>query len=394
MTLEASRLARRYAIVGVGEAGLGKAQPGDTALSLQCRSARDALLDAGLKLADVDGVFAHWDDRANALLVSEYLGITPKYVDNTVVGGGSPLTHLIHAMAAIEAGLCSVALVTYGSTQRLDHSRSRGGQATDPRSPSSQFVAPYGVLQPISWYAMLAQRYLHRYGAKAEDLGEVAINARRWAQLNPQATLRTPLTMEEYLASPMISDPLRKADICLVSDGAGAMILTRAEHARELARPPVYIAGFGDAYLHHMTPFSTDDLFENAVITDCTDRALNMSGLARSELSMLQIYDAFTINVSVALEAMGFCAPGEAGEFLRSGIASPGGALPVNTSGGGLAFNHSGQFGMQLMIESVRQLRHECGERQVPNARNCMVTAGGILMSAQMNMVLTRDDRV
>ncbi|MCW8278521.1 thiolase [Pseudomonas sp. PCH199] len=388
MTNDPSRLADHYAIVGIGEAGLGKAEPGDTALSLQCRSARDALLDAGLALADVDGVFAHWDDRANALLVSEYLGITPRHVDSTVVGGGSPLTHLIHAMAAIEAGLCSVALVTYGSTQRLDHSRSRGGVVTDPRSPSGQFIAPYGVLSPISWYAMLAQQYLHRYQACAEDLGAVAINARRWAGLNPQATLREPLTIDAYLASPLICDPLRKADICLVSDGAGALILTRADHARSLAKAPVFIRGFADTYLHHATPLGSSDWLDYGVIGDCANRALRMSGIPRSELSMVQIYDAFTINVLVALEAMEFCAPGQAGAFLRSGIAAPGGALPVNTSGGGLAFNHSGQFGMQLLIESVRQLRGECGERQVANASSCLVQASGLLMSAYMTMVL------
>ncbi|MEB2626000.1 thiolase C-terminal domain-containing protein [Pseudomonas sp. YuFO8] len=391
MTLDASRLAGRYAIVGVGEAGLGKAQPGDTALSLQCRSARAALLEAGLTLADVDGVFAHWDDRANALLVSEYLGITPRYVDSTVVGGGSPLTHLIHAMAAIDAGLCSVALVTYGSTQRLDHSRQRGGVVTDPRSPSGQFVAPYGVLSPISWYAMLAQQYLHRYQASPEDLGEVAINARRWAHLNPQATLRQPLTMEEYLASPLISDPLRKADICLVNDGAGALILTKAEYARTLARPPVFIRGFADTYRGHVTPINTFDWLDDGVTSACVERALCMSGIARSELSMVQIYDAFTINVLVGLESMGVCEPGQAGALLRSGIAAPGGALPVNTSGGGLAFNHSGQFGMQLMIESVRQLRGECDARQVANASSCLVQTGGLVMSAFMYMVLANE---
>jgi acetyl-CoA C-acetyltransferase len=390
MTIDSSRPAGRYAIVGVGEAGLGKALPGDTALSLQCKSARAALLDAGLTLPDVDGVFAHWDDRANALLVSEYLGITPRYVDSTVVGGGSPLTHLIHAMAAIDAGLCSVALVTYGSTQRLDQSRKRDGLFADPRSPSGQFVSPYGVLSPISWYAMLAQQYLHRYQASSEDLAEVAINARRWAHLNPQATLRDPLTMEAYLASPLISDPLRKADICLISDGAGALILTKAEHASTLAKPPIFIRGFADTFRQHVTPVSPTDWLDHGVIAGCTERALQMAGIARNELSMLQIYDAFTINVLVALEAMGFCAPGQAGAFLRSGIAAPGGALPVNTSGGGLAFNHSGQFGMQLMIESVRQLRGECGERQVANASSCLVQAAGLVMSAFMCLVLAK----
>lgn len=393
MNLDASRLAGRYAIVGVGEAGLGKAEPGDTALSLQCRSAREALLDAGLTLADVDGVFAHWDDRANALLVSEYLGIQPRYVDSTVAGGGSPLTHLIHAMAAIDAGLCSVALITYGSTQRLDRSRNRAGLITDARSPSGQFVLPYGMLNPIGWYAMLAQLYLHRRGATAEDFGAAAINARRWAQLNPRAELREPLTMQDYLASPPVADPLRRADICLVSDGAGAMVITRAERARDLARAPVFVRGFGDVYLHHMTPVGPADWLDGGALSICAERSLTMAGIARSELSMVQIYDAFTINVLYGLEAMGFCEPGEAGAFLRSGAASPGGALPVNTSGGGLAFNHSGQFGMQLCIESVRQLRGECDERQVPGATSCMVQAGAMVMSAYMTIVLANEVR-
>lgn len=387
---DASRLAGRCAIVGVGEAGLGKAAPGDTALSLQCRSARTAMLEAGLAPADIDGVFAHWDDRANALLVAEYLGIQPRHVDSTVTGGGSPLTHIVHAMAAIEAGLCEVALIAYGSTQRLDQSRKRGGLVTDPRSPSGQFVLPYGMLNPIGWYAMLAQLYMHRTGATAEDLAAVAINARRWAALNPNAALRTPLTLEEYLASPLVSDPLRKADICLVSDGAGAMILTRIERARSLARPPVVVSGFGDTYRQHMTPLGTSDWLDDGALAGCADRALDMAGIARGELSMVQIYDAFTVNVLVALEAMGFCAPGEAGAFMASGAAGPGGRLPVNTSGGGLAFNHSGQFGMQLLIESVRQLRGECGARQVEGARSCLVQAGGMVMSAYMAMVLVK----
>jgi acetyl-CoA C-acetyltransferase len=154
----------------------------------------------------------------------------------------------------------------------------------------------------------------------------------------------------------------------------------------------VYIRGFADTYRHHVTPLASTDWLDPGVIADCAERALHMSGIARDELSMVQIYDAFTINVLVALEAMGFCAPGEAGAFLRSGIAAPGGALPVNTSGGGLAFNHSGQFGMQLLIESVRQLRGECAERQVANASSCLVQASGLLMSAFMTMVLAKGD--
>jgi acetyl-CoA C-acetyltransferase len=381
-------LAGRYAIVGVGEAGLGKAPAGSTALSLQCQSARLAILDAGLGLADIDGVFAHWDDRANALLVSEYLGIHPRYVDNTVVGGQSSITHLVHAMAAIEAGLCDVALVTYGSTQRLDQSRAKGGLIQDPRSPMGQFTTPYGMLNPVGYYAMLAQLYASRHGGAPEDLGEVALAARRWAQLNPKAARQEPLTMEDYLASPVIADPLRKLDICQVNDGAGAVILTSAERARDLAQKPVLIRGFGDTYRHHMTPLSTEDWLDNGALRMVANAALAMAQIARRDIDVVQIYDAFTINVLVALEALGFCDPGGAGEFVAGGRIAPGGGLPVNTSGGGLSFNHSGQFGTQLLIEAVRQLRGECDLRQVPKARTCLVQASGMVMSAHMVMVL------
>lgn len=384
-------LAGRYTIVGVGEAGLGRAPAGSTSLSLQCRAARLAMLDAGLGLADIDGVFAHWDDRANALLVAEYLDIHPRYVDNTVVGGQSNITHLVHAMAAIEAGLCEVALVTYGSTQRLDKSRARGGVVQDPRSPMGQFATPYGMLNPVGYYAMLAQLYLSRFGCAPEDLGEVALAARRWAQLNPNAALQAPLTMDDYLASPMIADPLRKLDICQINDGAGAMILTSTDRARDLAQKPVSIRGFGDTYRHHMTPLGNEDWLDNGALRMVADDALAMAQLDRQDIDLVQIYDAFTINVLVALEALGFCEPGGAGAFVGGGRIAPGGAFPLNTSGGGLSFNHSGQFGMQLTIEAVRQLRGECDLRQVPGARTCLVQAGGMVMSAHMVVILGAD---
>ncbi|MFL9899333.1 thiolase [Paraburkholderia fungorum] len=381
-------LSGRYAIAGVGEAGMGKAQPGDTALSLQCEAARLAILDAGLKAADIDAVFAHWDDRAAGLLVTEYMGLDPRYVDSTVVGGQSNLTHIVHAMAAMEAGLCDVALITYGSTQRLDRSRSRGGHAQDARMPNGQFVLPYGMLSPIGFYAMQARLHMQRYGTQAQDLGEVALAARRWAQLNPHAVARSPLTMEDYLASPLVADPLRKLDICQVSDSAGAIVLVRAERAHDLRRPPVLVQSFAERYIQHATPFGTDDWIDNGLLAEMGRLALERAGLTRSDIDVVQIYDAFTINVLIGLEELGFCGRGESGAFVKSGRIAPGGAFPLNTSGGGLSFNHGGMFGMPLMIESVRQLRGDCGERQVPGARNCLLQAGGLVMSAYMVMIL------
>ncbi|MDM0030001.1 acetyl-CoA acetyltransferase [Variovorax saccharolyticus] len=390
--MDPKALSGRYAVVGVGEAGMGKARPGDTALSLQCEAARQAILDAGLKPSDIDGVFAHWDDRAAGLLVTEYMGLSPRHVDSTVVGGQSNLTHVAHAMAAMEAGLCEAALITYGSTQRLDRSRQRGGHAQDARMPSGQFVLPYGMLSPIGFYAMQARLHMHRYGTRPEDLGEVALAARRWAQLNPDAIARSPLTMEDYLAAPMIADPLRKFDICQVSDSAGAIVLVRAERARDLRRPPVLVRGFAEQYIQHATPFGTDDWIDNGVLAAMGRLALQRAGLGRPDIDIVQIYDAFTINVLIGLEELGFCGRGESGAFVEGGRIAPGGAFPMNTSGGGLSFNHGGMFGMPLMIESVRQLRGDCGERQVPNARNCLLQAGGLVMSAYMVMVLGAAD--
>ncbi|SFN51239.1 acetyl-CoA acetyltransferase [Variovorax sp. OV329] len=381
-------LSGRYAIAGVGEAGMGKAKPGDTALSLQCDAARQAIVDAGLKPSDIDGVFAHWDDRAAGLLVTEYMGLAPRYVDSTVVGGQSNLTHIAHAMAAMEAGLCEVALISYGSTQRLDRSRSPGGAAQDARMPSGQFVLPYGMLSPIGFYAMQARLHMHRYGTRAEDLGEVALAARRWAQLKPDAVAQAPLTMEDYLASPMIADPLRKLDICQVTDSAGAVVLVRADRARDLRRTPVLVRGFAEQYIQHATPFGTDDWIDNGVLAKMGRMALERANLTRADIDLVQIYDAFTINVLVGLEELGFCERGESGDFVRGGRIAPGGAFPMNTSGGGLSFNHGGMFGMPLLIESVRQLRGDCGERQVQGVRNCLMQAGGLVMSAYMVMVL------
>ncbi|MDM0117137.1 thiolase [Variovorax sp. J22R133] len=389
--MDPKALSGRYAIAGIGEAGMGKAQPGDTALSLQCDAARQAILDAGLKPADIDGVFAHWDDRAAGLLVTEYMGLTPSYVDSTVVGGQSNLTHVAHAMAAMEAGLCNVALITYGSTQRLDRSRSRGGTMQDARMPSGQFVIPYGMLSPIGFYAMQAQLHKHRYGTRAEDLGAVALAARHWAQLNPNAIAQGPLTMDDYLASPMVADPLRKLDICQVTDSAGAVVLVRADHARDLPRQPVLVQGFAEQYIQHATPFGTDDWIDNGVLARMGHLALQRAGMTRDDIDLVQIYDAFTIGVLIGLEELGFCGRGESGAFVQGGRIAPGGAFPMNTSGGGLSFNHGGMFGMPLMIESVRQLRGDCGDRQVKGVRNCLMQAGGLVMSAYMVMVLGTD---
>ena len=380
-------LSKSVAIVGVAESDLGKV-PGKSALELQAQAAMLALADAGLKLSDVDGVFAHTDDRFSSLQVSEFLGLRPRFVDSTNVGGMSNLLHVQRAMAAIAAGMCEVALITYGSTQLSDDSRKGGAVAADvPHTPRGQFILPYGHLSPIGYYAMVAQLHMHRYGTTPKDLAEVAVAARRWAQLNPKAYRREPTSIDEVMASPLVAEPLRQRDCCLVTDGGGAMVVVSAERARDLRRKPVYVLGAAETHVHHYTPFNTGDWLDTGVASTA-EAALRMAGVTRADIDVVQIYDHFTIGVIQSLEELGFCKRGEGGAFVADGALAPGGRLPVNTSGGGLSYGHPGMFGMFVAIEAVRQLRGECGERQLPKAELALCHAPGLVFSCNTTMIL------
>ncbi|MDN3988858.1 acetyl-CoA acetyltransferase [Zwartia vadi] len=379
-------LSKYVAIVGAAESDLGKV-PGMSALELQAQAAHRALKDAGLSLKDVDGVFAHTDDRMSSLQLSEYLNIRPSYVDSTNVGGMSNVLHIRHAIAAISAGMCSVALITYGSTQLSSSTRKVGGAFDDPRSPAGQFIAPYGQLSPIGYYAMVANLHMNRYGTTSEQLAEVAVAARKWAQLNPKAYRQEPLTIDDVLNSPMVADPLHTRDICLVTDAGGAIILTSAERAKDLKRPPVYVLGIAESFSHHYTPFSIEDWLDTSVAATAQS-ALDMAGVKREELDVVQIYDHFTIGVIQALEELGFCQRGEGGEFVTGGRLAPGGDFPINTSGGGLSYNHPGMFGMLLILEAVHQLRKEAGDRQLSRSDIALVHAPGLVFSANSTMIL------
>ncbi|WP_144640427.1 acetyl-CoA acetyltransferase [Bordetella genomosp. 13] len=374
------------AIVGAAESDLGRV-PGLSPLEMQGQAARRALLDAGLTLADVDGVFAHTDDKFSSLQVSEHLNIRPRYVDSTNVGGLSNVLHLQHAIAAISAGLCSVALITYGSTQLSDGSRKLTPLGEDMRSPRGQFIAPYGQLNPIGYYAMVAQRHMHQYGTTREALAEVALAARRWAMLNPNAYRREPSSIEEILASAPIAEPLHQRDCCLVTDGGGAVVVTTAERARDLRRPPVHILGMEAAFSHHYTPFEVQDWLDTRV-AQTAQAALDQAGLTRQDIDVVQIYDHFTIGVIQSLEELGFCKRGEGKDFVAGGRLGPDGDFPINTSGGGLSYNHPGMFGMLLLIEAVKQLRKECGERQLPRAERALVHAPGLVFSTNTTLIL------
>ncbi|MEO7940102.1 MAG: thiolase, partial [Burkholderiaceae bacterium] len=261
------------------------------------------------------------------------------------------------------------------------------GLVEDPRSSRGQFIVPHGQLSPIGYYAMVAQLHMQRYGSSPSDLAEIAVAARQWANLNPKAYRHGPLSHEDVMASAVIASPLRGRDCCLVTDGGGALIVTSAARARDLAKPPVYVKGMAETFSHHYTPLDIEDWLDTRV-AETANEALAMADVTRDDIEVVQIYDHFTIGVLQSLEELGFCARGEGKDFVQGGRLAPGGAFPINTSGGGLSYGHPGMFGIFLVIEAVRQLRGECGERQIAGAKHALCHAPGLVFSANTTMIL------
>jgi len=372
-------------IVGVAESDSGSL-PDRTAWQLHHQAARAALADAGLKKDDVDGLFSCGDDWTHALQLAEYLGLQPTYVDSTQLGGASWECFVGHAVAALQAGMCNVALLVYGSTSRSDGQRRRAGDAAPPPRGPAQYEAPYG-LTLIGKYALAARRHMHDYGTTSRQLAAVAVAAHRWAQQNPKAfRYGKPLSLEDALKTRMIADPLRQADCCLRTDGGGAVILTTAERARDLRQKPIRVLGAAHAVSHlHLSQWADMPDFTAA---QSGRRALQQAGISARDVDVLEVYDAFTIMVLLTLEALGFCGRGESGAFAETGALAPGGTLPTNTDGGGLACNHPGMRGLFLLIEATHQLRGACGNRQVPNARVALCNGTGGYLSSCGTVVL------
>ncbi len=374
-----SASSRRAAIVGVAESDLGRT-PDKTVLQLQQQAARAALEDAGLGFGDVEALFSagNWAWSTN-LMLAEYLGITPKYTDTTNIGGSSFEAHIGHAVAGIEAGLFDVALITYGSTQRSDRSRGRGNivyKLTD------QYEQPFGLPTPVGAYALAAMRHMYKYGTTSEQLAEVAVATRKWAAMNDKAMMRDPITIEDVLNSRWIAEPLHLLDCCLVTDGGGAVVVTSAERAKDTRKAPVWIVGHGEAHTHNSIA-NMPDLATHRAAMLSGQTAFAMAGLTPGDIDVAEIYDSFTITVILTLEALGFCGIGEGGAFVSGQRTAPGGPFPMNTNGGGLSYCHPGMYGIFLLIEATRQLRGECGARQVADARIALAHGtGGVLSSA------------
>ncbi len=349
-----------------------------SALELHADAGRRALADAGLTIADVDGIAAAGH---SPIAVAHYLGITPTYVDGTMVGGCSYLVHVRHAVAAIAAGLARVVLITHGES-----GRSRVGappRAMDATSPMGQFESPYGTMGPPTMFPMGVLRFMKETGLTHEQLASVAVAQRRWSSQVPRAKFRDLITIDDVFNSPMIAYPMHLLECCVVTDGGGALVVTSAEWARANPGPkkPVYILGTGEAaetpLVSMMEDFTSSQAFKLSSAS-----AFAEARLGPRDIDHVMIYDAFAHLPIYGLEDLGFVGRGEAGPFIEEGHTSPGGPLPMNTNGGGLSYTHTGMYGMFLIQESVRQLRKEA-PAQVPNVEISLAQGvGGMFMAA------------
>jgi len=376
----------RAAIVGVAESDELGRLPHKSALQLHMEATANALADAGLRKTDIDAVFSSGRNMANDL--PEYLGIRPRFVGGTQVGGCSFILHVEHALAAIHAGLCEVALITHGESgySRIAMPAPRWGDD----STNNQFELPYGTSGPATGYAFAATRHMHEYGTTSAQLAEVAVATRKWAAMNPRAAMRDPITIDDVLNSRLIAWPFHLLDCCLVTDGGGAAIVTSAERARDLRQKPVYVLGTGECATHQMvSQMPAFNRWDAAAVAG--ERAFAMAGLGPADIDVAQFYDAFTIVPILALEALGFCAPGEGGPFVSGQRTAPGGEFPMNTNGGGLSYTHTGMYGIFTIIEAVRQLRGECGPRQVPDARVAICHGTGGTWSASATLIVSTE---
>jgi acetyl-CoA acetyltransferase len=374
------------AFVGAALAGIGEA-PGRSSEDIAIEASYKALAEAGLTTKDVDAVFGSLPGDCSplsGLLISEILGIQPKFTDNNRTGGSTFLSYTLMAAMAIKEGLCDTALIFYGSNQR-----SNTGKLVSSVRPFP-YEAPYKPIFPATSYALAASRHMHQYGTTREQLAAVAVAARQWANMNPVAFARGPLSIDDVLNARMVSSPFTVRDCCLVTDGGAALVMVSAKRAKDFPKKPVYLLGAAAATTH-MNIMAMDDLTVSAA-KDSGERAFAMAGVKPTDIDVVELYDAFTINTILFLEDLGFCKKGEGGPFVASGAINPGGRLPVNTNGGGLSCVHPGMYGMFTLVEAIQQLRGECGERQIKDAKLAVAHGNGGVLSSQITNILGTAD--
>jgi acetyl-CoA acetyltransferase len=369
------------AIVGVAESDLGEVADGMSVIDLMAQGAKRALDDCGLSLKDVDGLFsATTQSRLSVLALAEYLGVNPSFLGSTIVGGSSFEYHLAHAMGAIGLGLCNVAVIAYGSTHRSVGRKQASVREVNP------YETPFKPFLPASAYALAASRHIHEFGTTREQLAAVAVAAREWALLNPAAWEKKPLTIEGGVLVSGGRIGLNGAGLLPRHRWRGAIVVTSAERAKSLKKAPAYVLGCGQS-VTHASISSMPDLTVTGALT-AGKAAYAMAKLGPADIDAVELYDAFTINTILFLEDLGFCKKGDGGAFVSGGRIGPNGSLAVNTNGGGLSYCHPGMYGLFLLIEAVRQLRGECGARQVKNCEVALAHGNGGVLSSQATVIL------
>ncbi len=375
-------LSRSTAIVGVAESDeIGRVE-NKSSLQHHAEAAYNALEDAGLKLSDVDGLMTA---GFSTLTLAEYLGMEPKFTDCTAVGGSSFVIHIAHAVAAINAGYCETVLVTHGEAGRS--SRARRGSNSSESGP--QYEVPYGIMgAPVS-YAMACRRYMHQYGEERtrQAMAEIAVSTRKWALMNPKSYMKDPMSFDEYHESRWIAWPFHLPDCCVVTDAGGAYVITTAERARDLKKAPAYVLGAAEGHDHGIISQMPD--LTRPISRETGPKALERAGLTHDDIDLAMIYDSFTYTVLASLEALGFCGSGEGPDFVANQRTAPGGDFALNTSGGGLSYTHSGMYGMFLVLEAVRQMRGEAGERQIDKHDLCLINGTGGALSSTGTVIVS-----
>ena len=377
-------LSNSVCIVGVEESDEVGKLPDVSQLSLHLQASHNAVADAGLKMSDVDGIFTAGQHSPATL--GEALGVNPRYVDGTSVGGCSFIIMVGHAMLALHHGLCDVALISHGESGRSGTGVTRGRDT----SLSGQYEMPYGFGGAPTYFGMITNRHMHEYGTTLEDWAKVAVSTRAWAGLNPKAMFRDPIPVQDVLASRQMFYPFNLLNICLVTDAGGAVVLTRADRAQDCAKKPVYVRGAGEG-TDHVLVTEMEELPLSVATRNSGKKAFEMAGVSHSDFDHIMLYDAFSSGPPIMLESLGFCEPGEGCSFFDDGKSTPGGSLPINTNGGGLSYTHSGMYGIFPIIEAVRQQRGECGDRQVPGASLSLVNGMGGMLSAAGTIVLSNE---
>ncbi len=372
-------------IVGLGHTSLAP-RLNRSAWALQAEAVRAAVADAGLRPQDVDGLITEPGYSQGViegitphfLRLGAMLGLNPRYTSSEVLGGASCVAMVQRAAMAVAAGLCNVCVCVFGDAPSMARGTWTYGRGDD---------SAFGLFGAAGLHALAARRHMAVYGTRPEHLGEIAVTFRQHAGLTPHAQQRTPLTLGDYLASPYVVEPLRAPDCCLISDGAAAVVVTSADRARDLSRARIRVGGFGQA--HNLTGLASADYLTALPARESGRIAFGMAGVAPGDVDVAQLYDCFTIVVLMQLEDYGFCAKGDAGAFVADGRLRLGGRLPTNTAGGLLSEGFGG--GMFHVVEAVRQLRGECGARQVEGAEVALVSGHGLGMNTHATLILCRD---